>query len=535
GSFAAQALETTSTGGLDNEGDGSVINVKTTGNLSVDKATGFRSVTLSTAGGSGAIDAGVLVGGSSGINLATGSGLLTVDSATGGGNVTLGTSGGDIIAGPLQSTSAVVTVDGAKVTLADVTSGTNIVLTASGDLDAGNLLATRDLTLTAGGKAVLVTAAAGDDIRAVAASFAATTLETTGTGGLDSEGDGSVIKVTAGSGDLVLGSANGNRHLTLIAQSGKISANLLETNTGDVSVTANGSGAIAVVGVDAAGNVALAAKPGVSITSNSVVSRTASVSITGGTLGLGEVSADRNIALDASTDILVTKLTAARDLGIDAVGTVTVGEAAAGDDLVVNAGNSDLSALKTTSTGGLDSEGDGSNVRVTTTGLLKAGSVAAHRSAVLTSQNGAIVAGAIATQTGGVTFTSATTIAYDTIDSNTAVALKSLGSAAIGGGKIQSQTSTITVTGGGLTLGDLKAGTNIVLTGAGDVTAGALVGVRDTTVSSAGLVTLASATAGDDLIINADTTMLGPLSATGTGGLDNEGDGSNIRINTQGL
>ena len=102
-----------------------------------------------------------------------------------------------------------------------------------------------------------------------------------------------------------------------------------------------------------------------------------------------------------------------------------------------------------------------------------------------------------------------------------------------GGGALKAGGS-VSLNGASALVGTITAGARLEATLSGNLTASAVTAGNSINLSAGGKVTLANVTTGDDLTINADSASLQALNATFSGGVDDRGDGSNIRITTVG-
>ncbi len=543
GTATLGSLSATYTGGSDAGNDGSNIRVTTTGALSIQSASAVYGIALTAGtGGVATLTAGALHTDRAATTIINkSSGALALTSVDSSGDVTLTGTGGTIGGATIASRSGGITVSGgAALTVGTYSAGQNIALTATGDITSTSLTAVNAASVTTPGLVTLASATVGDDLTINVGSANLTMLRATYTGGSDAGNDGSNIRVTT-TGALAVHDAAAVYGIALTAGTGgtgTLTADLLHTDRAATTVVNQGSGDIRLTTLDSQGDVTLTATGG-AITGSSVVSHAGNIATTGASSFAVDTLNANTIALTASGPVTSTSLTAVNGATVTTPGLVTLTTATVGDDLTINAGTATLGSLSATYTGGSDAGNDGSNIRVTTTGALSIQSASAVYGIALTAGTGGVAtltAGALHTDRAATTIInkSSGALALTSVDSSGDVTLTGTGGT-IGGATIASRSGGITVSGGAaLTVGTYSAGQNIALTATGDITSTSLTAVNAASVTTPGLVTLASATVGDDLTINAGSANLTMLRATYTGGSDAGNDGSNIRVTTTG-
>ncbi len=343
--------------------------------------------------------------------------------------------------------------------LAGVKAGQDVLIDGASTVAAGDLEAGRDVGLRstgAGAAVTLASAEAGDDLVLRAKGDITVTGTLTATGGTDSA-------AADQAGDLMFGAAktalNGDLDLT-----GK---------TVDVSSSA---GSITVAGaIDADGDA-----------------RIQTTATTGGSVKVAAITAGQNILLDGGTG--------AGANGVEATGTLT----ATNGDIAVRARDGKTATLAALVAGDDVALRTSGAVNVSGTITTGAGTDSAGMADRLVAEVGAVtlegtsfdLTGAdIDIKAGQITTTALLTAAGTTSD--------------------------VRINGtGALDLAGVKAGQDVLIDGASTVAAGDLEAGRDVGLRSTGAgaaVTLASAKAGDDLVIRAkgDITVTGTLTATG--------------------
>ena len=240
---------------------------------------------------------------------------------------------------------------------------------------------------------------------------------------------------------------------------------------------------------------------------------------TAGVATLADASAGGDIAIDAAGDLTTGALKAGRDIGLrSSTGAISLASAAAGDDVVLRAVN-DITISGAVSVAGGAANSDGAGARL----LAASGAVSVFGEAVDPGVGAIDLRGANIRIGGPI-------------------------SAAGGGAALRLRSTGVT------SLADASVAGEIAIDAGGDVTGGALKAGGDLALrSSIGAISLASAAAGDDLVLRAvkDVTVSGSLTAGGAADSSGAGDalfatdptvlagnlslaGANIDIRTQG-
>ena len=473
--------------------------------------------------------------------LLDGAGAVTAGAVTGPGDVLLDSHGASVTAtGTLTSANGDVAVHGAAVNLADVSAGDDVVIRATGALTVtgavtagggtdsvglGDGLLTSYGALTVQGHSYDLT---GHNVDIVAGSVMAGALTATGaqadvriqtTSGVVSVGDLTASRdvlldgagaVTAGvlsatrdvgvrsrGSSVTLGSASAGDDVVIRGQGSILVTGTLSAGGGADSSASDQAGDLIFSGArtNVGGNLNLVGQT-VDVRSNAgsiqVVgavtattdARFQTQATTGGSVSVTTVTAGENILLDGggagATGALATGTLTATD-GDVAVrardgNAISLADVSAGDDLVLRAtGAIGVSGLLTAG-GGTDSAGLG-DALATAAGQLTVSGHAYDQ----TGHNIDIVGGTVTVPT-----------------------------AITAGGDIRIQTTGV------VSLSDLTAGRDVLVDGGSTVTTGVLSGGRDVGVrSTGGSVTIASAAAGDDVVLRAKGSILvnGTLSA----------------------
>jgi len=433
----------------------------------------------------------------------------------------------------------------------------NIVLTASaGNIGGGNINAFDNLTLTASG--------------------AVTTTGTLRSGQATSINGDSIAFAAIDAGSTVNLSAANAITGTNIAAGGDItvfgdSIGLTGAVTGDASLFAFGlGGPVAVNQTNVAGTISIFADgdltgtfvAGGDVRLNSNANITASATANGGYVDFNGGATQGNVFVEAAGDAALTNSAAARMFGVNAGGSATLTGASAGEDMLVIAGtNATLSGV---------TAGDDVEVRavgaLTATGVSATGTGADTATLGYLAGNGFTISqgeGVSATNGADVFLTAGGAIAASTLSAADDILVTTTGALAINGATTLGQgvtggSSDIRTQGGDTTLAGINSFTDVLVTATGTlaatgtVTAGRNIAI---TAAAADLATLASpggafintldaggnlslvtagaiiggrVRAGGDLtltggridIVRAQTTGTGPLTLTGTNGVN---------------
>ncbi len=467
------------------------------GGVHLGSATAGRDVLIDAAG---SVDTGGLsAGGDVGVRSTGGS--LSIDNATAGDDVVL-RAGGSISAGSLKAGGGGDAGGAGDLFFsADPTAlrggfnlgGGNIDAKANGgSVAVGSASAGADIRLQASGDArISADAIAGRDILLDGAGVAST-------GVLRAGGD---IALFGRSGNVAVGSAAAGDDVVIraagaVTASGTLSSGSVGESDGMGDRLAAEAGALTVAGVALDLNGGTIDIRGGGVTVNGALTAdgaAGNVRIqSGGALAIGKATATGDILLDAVGEVTADGLSAGRDIGVRSAGAgLTIASATAGDDIVLRA------AQNISVTGGLTARG---------------GADAAGVGDLMSSGDGVDLAGGF-------------DLAGSTIDLRTrGGAISALGGLTAGGDvRLQAAGPT-----GGVATGDVTAGRDILLDG-DTVSAAALRAERDIAVRSrTGSIALASAAAGDDLVLRA----AGPINVAGAasaqGGADGDGAGDRL-------
>lgn len=367
------------------------------------------------------------------------------------------TAGGTVTAGGLIRSGLATTISGSDLSLAAITAGTDIALTASSDgvSATGAIAAGHDVTVTAAGAVNVSEFDAGDDIR-VNAGGALTVGGAYSYGtGLDNEGDGSNIVLSAGDTDVTHAEADND----FIADVASFTTGLDSIITGgDIIVTSAGA---VDMGNSTAGGF---------------------VSVTGQSVAFNMIDAGGSVSLSANDDVPDA-------LGING-GTIDAG------------GDVDLNAARIAITGTVS--GTGSLFANSFTGPI-AINLADFDDSISISSSGNITGtynsgGNIRLNSGASINATANAIGSQSSSSGPPMAASVFADAA---------ENVVLTNSGASGMFGVNAGGSATLTG---ITAG-----EDLLVRAQTTATIANATAGDDLTVDARAITASGLVTTGTG------------------
>ena len=232
------------------------------------------------------------------------------------------------------------------------------------------------------------------------------------------------------------------------------------------------------------------------------------VRLTGTSLTAGALVAGRDLALTATATGLSTgNISAVRDLILDAGGGLTLGVATAGRDATLTARGGTLTAASISA---------GDDVRITASGAATVnGGIDATGLATDTETDGANVV----VTAGGVANTGTIRAAQDI-----AISGSGLSTGALTAGR----DLRLTATASGLSGGNISAVRDLILDANGALTLGTATAGRDATLTSrTSSLTATNVVAGDDARLSGTGVAVGTVRATGQGG-DTEADGSNV-------
>ncbi|ALH79481.1 hypothetical protein [Sphingopyxis macrogoltabida] len=436
-------------------------------NQSIDYSTGFDIITASPDG--------------SNIVLTSTGGNVAANSANAFDNLTVSAAGTLSSTGLLQS-GLVTSLTGSLVNLTAVTAGTDIGVNSSGAVSAtGALAAGHDVTVVAATNVNIAELDAGDDVSVDAGSTARIGAAYSYGTGLDNEGNGSNIGVTAGGALTFTGVAQSAGNVTLQGPS------------------------VSTAAIDAAGDV------GITATAGDIVAN-------------GDVSGFR-IALDAAGDIdhaAGSRLDAGFTLRLDAGGDIATGAASSIDDMVFTAGGA-ISGGALTSNRNILLFGGGP---LTLTGDADAG-------LALRIEASEVELGGIAIDAGelGITATSGGVHSTGALNVNGPVTVVGAGAVEMTGDMIVP--SAINIRGTSVTVGNVAGADSISLIAtAGAVnSAGTLDAGRNIFISTTDGGSFNRMVAGDDIAINGSGDIdIAFMNATGDNP-DGEEIGSNVGIN----
>ncbi|NIJ35588.1 hypothetical protein FHR22_000237 [Sphingopyxis panaciterrae] len=253
-------------------------------------------------------------------------------------------------------TEGTVFVDGeGNVTLTNSSAATLFGVRAGQAASVTGATAGEDMLILGGTTATLANVSAGDDLTVNApGGITANNASTTGAGpdgrtlsyGPSPLGGGNVFQVTTSAADL--------SNIVLSASAGNIGGGNI--NAFD-NLTATASGTVNTTGLLRSG---LATR------------------ITGSGLSFAAITAGTDIILTSTTGAITSTgaLAAGHDVTIDAAGNVNVSELDAGDDITVDAGGTARIGGAYSYGTGLDNDGNGSNIAVTSGGALTLAGIA---------------------------------------------------------------------------------------------------------------------------------------------------------------
>ena len=440
-------------------------------------------------------------------------GSVNVGSVTAGENVLL--DGASVTAGgALTAANADVAVRARSgdATLASISAGDDAVIRASGAVKAGGVTTMGKSKVGLADQ--LIAAAESGKLTVEGSSFDLAGSEIDVVGGSVTLGSATAannVRIKAGSGASLSGGATASGGDILIDSGGSVSTGGL-TASGDIGIRATG-GSVDVGGATAGDDVVLRATGG--ITAGALTAGSSEVngaadllfgpnptSLRGG-FGLGGGNVD--VKADGGSASL-SSATAPGDIRVQASGDARLsGDATAGGDILLDGASVTGGALK--SGGDIALFGRSGGVSL---GSAAAGDDLAIRATGSVTATGALSAGAGADSDGVadrlISVAGGMTVAGATFDlSGGAIDIRGAGitvsgstSAAGGNGNVRLQSS------GALTLGAGSATTDILLDASGAISAGALSAGRDIGIRSTGAdVTIASGTAGDDIVVRA--------------------------------
>ncbi|KTE01030.1 beta strand repeat-containing protein, partial [Sphingopyxis sp. H115] len=271
------------------------------------------------------------------ITLAAASGSIAANSGNASGNLTV-TAGGAVTSTGLLQSGQATTVTGGNLALAAITAGTDIATTANaGDFTAtGTLTAGHDIGIAAVDAVDVAGLDAGDDIRVSNGGDAAIGNAFSRGTGLDNEGDGSNIVLSAGITRVDHAEADSD----FVADVAGFSTGLNSIITGGDIVIASATGVD--LGNSTAGG--LVSVGGETIAFNSITAgTTVSLNATGlagsvPEINGGSIAAGGDINLSANRIAVDGPVTS--DAGLFAFGgdTVAIGQADIAGDIVISAG-----------------------------------------------------------------------------------------------------------------------------------------------------------------------------------------------------
>jgi hypothetical protein len=449
---------------------------------------------------------------------------------------------------------------GADVSVDLIEAGRDLALAGS-DVFALVIEAGRDVTGTLSGQLLTDILRAGDDVRISANTLRAVfVLESTGLGE-DSEGDGRNVILAAPAGvwvgtgpsgflgapdDLIIRAASGafqmptgtfaragrdlvieartaamgfaqaGRDLTLeLTQGGIVSRRRFSAGR-DIRLVSGGD--LGLDALDAAGSlsVEVVGRLGAGPTAAGTDIDIRAASIGPATFAVFSASAGQDVRITSAGRVDGGgPLSAGRDATVSANGIVRFTTMEAGDDLVVAAGSGNIFAGSTRATGlGPDSEGDGSNIRVSGASAAL-GNVAAARdlAATLTGTFGAqtlVTGGDVLLTAQGLVIDLAPTIGRDLVITAGGGLFQALQPLAAG-------RDVIVAGAGDVRLGTVTAGRDIGLAGTGALETGLLT-VPGALVAEAARMTIAGANVGGSASMTAgagDIALTGPLAVGG--------------------
>ncbi len=410
--------------------------------------------------------------------LVEGTGLITIQS---GSTTGTGTGVFDIALVPVGGFDGFLDFFSA-VPAVPATAGSdfNVVATsATGRVSVETVSANDDLFISSSNDISYTAASAGDALTAFALS--ATAPSATITGGTATSG-----------GALFMVSNDAFSSGSLTSTGGNVAAGSL---TGSATFT----GPVSATGTVSLGGTTIAAQ---NVSGGQLVRLDATQSITAGNI----ISAADNVQITSATGMTTGSLTATTGsvVLINPVGTIATGLITSANPFTLNT-PSILALAGVTSTNG--------SITIVTPAAASLGALTATGVSATISANAASLTTGNATASGGITFTSASTL---------------------NAGNIVSNAGDIGITTvGAITTGDLSAllGSVSIANSLGLITTGLITVGNDFTLTTGSDLIFAGVSVGDDIrITTTGGAQLGDLRSLGTG-TDDESDGSNIVLN----
>jgi hypothetical protein len=416
-----------------------------------------------------------------------------------------------------------------------INSGGTINITGSVSADSlalGALSAANKLTISGAGGVTLTSATSGDDLAISAKNLNVQQLTTTYKNG-DPNNNGAPISVATTGGALTIGNAESHDVLTLAATGGPINATSLKTDSGALVIGSTDLELITVDTINAAGNFTVNAMGG-EIDAHAITTAAGSVSLTGGVLSLTTINSAGDVTLAGTGAVTASDLVVANKLGISTSGGLTLTSATSGDDMTISAKTLNVQQLTTTYKNG-DPNNNGAPISVTATGGgLTIGNAESHDVLTLAATGGPINATSLKTDSGALVIgsTDLEHITVDTINAAGNFTVNAMGGE-IDAHAITTAAGSVSLTGGVLSLTTINSAGDVTLAGTGAVTASDLVVANKLGITTPGVLTLTSATSGDDMTITAQSLNAQLLTTTYKNG-DPNNNGAPISVATTG-
>ncbi|WP_448140269.1 hypothetical protein [Sphingopyxis fribergensis] len=386
--------------------------------------------------------------------------------------------------------------------------GGDIIVTSAGAVDLGN--STAGGFVSASGQSIAFNMIdAGGSVSLSANDDAPGALGISG-GSIDAGGDVDLNAARIA----ITGTVSGTGALFANSYAGPIAINLANF---DDSISISSSGNITGT-YNSGGDIRLNSGANINASANAIGSQSSSSG--------PPIAA--SVFADAAENVTLTNSSASGMFGVNAGGSATLTGITAGEDLLVRSGN--LATLTNVTAGDdLAVQSDGNIVAA---GLVTTGAGADGQTLVYNSNpagGGEFGVSTSAPDASNIVLTAM----LGSIAVNSANASGNLtataGGAVTSTGLLQSGQTT-TITGSGLALAAITAGTDIVIDANNDdfSATGTLTAGNDIGIAAVGAVNVAGLDAGDDIRIgNGGNLTIGNAYSRGTG-LDNEGDGSNV-------
>lgn len=492
----------------------------------IGTAQAFDNVTLGTMTGTMAgsviADRGaVLVNGGTSANIMNATATLgsvtlnadavtadTVNAATDvsvnfGANTVLGT----VVAGDMISVSGA-----GNATFTSLTSGDSTIIMAGGSVTGGSATAATLLSVTADSIDADSLTSVNNDV------VASARLSDIGT----SSAARDILIDTRGLANsaITLGTADAGRDIAISGATNGIAATTLRAGD-DIDIMATGN--LTLSTATAFDALTINASTASRIMAASLLANNGNLVVSGADMAdFGTVEATLGQVQLASNRITATAIKAGTDVAVTYDAAAMIGNVIAGTAIQVGGtGNLEFDGLRSGSATALNVGG-----AILGKGAVAAGTSFASASSGTFTSSGAITAATTANIT-------ASRINTADVTGGTGVMLSS--SDSISAGAVTATANDVNVRAvNGVSLGSANAGNSIALTNMSNaISTGALVSGNDVSITNGGTITLASATAADDLVINGGASVTLGTALT-RGGLDQDANGNDIMVRATG-